>query len=301
LAGAIALLLAAGQAGAQSLCGNGVIDADAGEQCDTQIPDSECCLPDCSLAPGTTVCRAAGGPCDVAESCTGSAAACPADTGLPDADGDGACDLIDNCTTIPNPTQANGDADALGDACDPCTNLIPTGQEKVKLTLARPQPPAGDDRLGFFGYFTSVPALPAIDPLDNGIRFLITDATGSVPVDVTIPGGAYDPGIKAGWKLNGSATAWTYRNVGPTASQVDGIQKFQLLKLPFPPGKYKFQLKGKNGTFPVDTANLPLIGTLVLNPPFAAAGQCGEALFPVVPPGTPSCVAFNGGKVVKCR
>jgi LmbE family N-acetylglucosaminyl deacetylase len=35
-----------------------------------------------------------------------------------DADGDGACDIFDNCPTIPNAGQANIDADAYGDACD---------------------------------------------------------------------------------------------------------------------------------------------------------------------------------------
>src|SRR5262245_14021636 len=269
LAAAIALLLTARQAGADGLCGNGVVDTDAGEECDTQIPGSDCCLPTCLLAPDT--------------------------------DGDGVCDAIDNCTTIANPTQSNGDADALGDACDPCTNLVPTGQEKVKLTLARSQPPVGDDRVGFFGYITSVPTLPTINPVANGVRFLITDGTGAFPVDVTIPSGAYDPGTKAGWKMNGSATTWAYKNVGPTVSQVDGIQMVKVFKLSFPPGKYKFQVKGKNGTFPVDPAHLPLIGTLVLQPPFGANGQCIEALFPVVFPGTPSCVSFSGGTVVTCR
>jgi len=37
-----------------------------------------------------------------------------------DFDGDGVLDLQDNCLTVPNPDQADGDGDDLGDACDSC-------------------------------------------------------------------------------------------------------------------------------------------------------------------------------------
>jgi subtilisin family serine protease len=36
-----------------------------------------------------------------------------------DADGDSVCQAVDNCPALANPTQANLDGDALGDACDP--------------------------------------------------------------------------------------------------------------------------------------------------------------------------------------
>ena len=38
---------------------------------------------------------------------------------VPDGDGDGRDDDLDNCPTAPNVNQANGDGDAQGDACDP--------------------------------------------------------------------------------------------------------------------------------------------------------------------------------------
>ena len=270
---------------------------DVAESCDG-VGNS---CPTDGFAPASTVCRPAAGACDVAENCTGSGASCPADTGLPDTDGDTVCDALDNCVAIANPSQANGDGDALGDACDPCNNIVPTGQEKAKLTLTRLLAPPSDDKVSFKGYFTNVPGAPTIDPVANGMRFLITDSTGSTPVDVTIPGGAYDVATKSGWKVNGSGTSWTYKNAGTVTPLINGIQKMQLKAVSSVPGKYKVGVKGKNGSYPINPANLPLVGTIVIDVPYAATGQCGEAQFPAAPPAKPSCVSVSGGKTVKCK
>jgi hypothetical protein len=252
-----------------------------------------------ALATSGTVCRSSSGTCDLAETCTGASAACPADTGLPDTDGDGACDAIDNCSAIPNPSQANADGDALGDACDPCTNLVPTSQDKAKLTLSKILAPAADDKLSFKGFFLNVPTTPTIDPVTNGLRVLVTDSTGLTPIDLTVPPGAYDTVTKTGWKTNGASTAWTFKTTNTTL--VGGITKAQLKAVPSVPGKYKFAFKGKNGSFAVDTANLPLVGTVVIDVPYATTGQCGEASFPAAPPAKPSCSIAGAGSVVKCK
>jgi hypothetical protein len=272
-------------------------DCDVAENCDGATVD----CPADAFEPASTECRPAVDACDVAENCTGTDASCPADTGLPDTDGDTVCDAIDNCDAIANPGQENADADALGDACDPCTNVVPTTQDKAKLTLTKLLAPTGDEKVTFKGFFLSMPTSPTIDPVANGLRFLITDSTGATPVDATLPGGAYDPVSKAGWKVNGAGTAWTYKNTGKIVPLVDGIQKAQLKTIPSTPGKYKFSVKGKNGTYAINTANLPLVGTIVIDVPYAATGQCGEAQFTATPPAKPSCVLAGGGKTVKCK
>jgi Lamin Tail Domain/Thrombospondin type 3 repeat len=48
-------------------------------------------------------------------------------TTLPDADGDGVTDGLDNCPTVPNPTQMDTDADGKGDDCDPCPSSANPG------------------------------------------------------------------------------------------------------------------------------------------------------------------------------
>jgi hypothetical protein len=266
---------------------------DVAETCDG-VTDT---CPADAFQPATAVCRASTDACDPAETCTGSSAACPTDTGLPDTDTDTVCDAIDNCDTIANPAQTNGDGDQFGDACDPCTNSIPTVPSKTKLILSKLLPPATDDKLNFKGFFTSVPTAPPINPVANGLRVLVADSTGATPIDVTIPDGAYDPGTRIGWKVNGSGTAWKYSN---STSPVNGIYKAQLKAYASTAGKYKFTVKGKNGNYVVNQANLPLTGTLVIDVPYATTGQCGETAFQT-PPTKPSCSTAGGGKTVKCK
>src|SRR5690242_15822444 len=90
-AASLILTVQAGSAqAAASLCNgapNGIIDGN--EQCET----GPCCTAKCELKGADTVCRAAAGTCDVAETCGDQApavdAACPADAV---ADDGAACD-----------------------------------------------------------------------------------------------------------------------------------------------------------------------------------------------------------------
>jgi hypothetical protein len=279
--------------GAFVTCRPSAGDCDVTENCD----GSNAGCPTDTFLPSSTVCRASASACDVAENCTGTGSTCPSDTGLPDTDADTVCDAIDNCDLNPNTGQEDGDTDTLGDVCDPCTNIAPTVPSKTKLILSKLALPATDDKLNFKGFFTSVPGTPTVNPVANGLRILVSDSTGATPIDVTIPGGAYNPSTRIGWKVNGSGTAWKYSN---STSPVNGLSKAQLKAYPNTPGKYKFTVKGKNGNYVVNQANLPLRGTLVIDVPYATTGQCGETAFQT-PPTKPSCSIAGGGKTVKCK
>jgi len=82
---------------------------------------SSAACPADAFAPATTICRAAAGPCDVAESCTGSSAACPADAFRPATTicrpAAGPCDVAESCTG----TSAACPADAFQPSSTACT------------------------------------------------------------------------------------------------------------------------------------------------------------------------------------
>src|SRR5438874_1917498 len=83
---------------AGACCGNGVIDP--GEDCDdgNQV-NGDCCSSNCKFEPATTLCRPAAGPCDVADFCTGTSAACPSDAKKKSVcrAAAGPCDVAERC------------------------------------------------------------------------------------------------------------------------------------------------------------------------------------------------------------
>jgi hypothetical protein len=256
-----------------------------------------------TFASASTVCRSSTGICDPAESCSGSGASCPTDVPAADTDGDGTCDLQDDCPTISDPGQADTDGDGRGDVCDPCNNVRNVYGNKAKITITKLITPPGDDKLKFKGEIT-IPALPGdpvLDPTMEGARMIITDSTGAVVVDATIPAGAYNVNQKAGWKINGSATAFTYITSGTIVPLPQGIKKFGIKRSTKVTGLLKFSVTGKNGSYAVNTANLPLTGTIILDVPFATTGLCGESEWPGPPNPLGVCSSASAGNVVKCK
>jgi len=112
---------------------------------------------------------------------------------------------------------------------------------------------------------------PALDPGSRGARVLL-EGTAGVLLDVTIPGGAFDPTTHTGWRANTAGTAWTYKS--PTASS--GFARLQVKTVPTQARVVRFAVAGKNGSYPVAPSDLPLRATMVLD---ALSGECGEASF----------------------
>jgi len=251
-------------------------DCDVAEQC---TGASDTCPADAYL-PRAAECRASAGTGDDPEFCSGASPTCPADGGI-DTDSDGVTDDLDNCVVVPNTDQVNRDDDALGDACDPCTNLVPVFATKPKIKLTKQTTPPGDDGLKFSGAIV-VPTTPAIDPATNGVRVLLTDHTGTDVVDVTIPGGT-------GWKTNKTGTTWSFAS----ATGVEGITKVRVKQKKSAAGTLRFSVKGKKGAFAVATTALPVVGTFVVDSPLAKDGQCGEAM--------PTCRVTAKGRTIACR
>ena len=84
----------------QSACGDGTLQA--GEQCDDgNTTSGDCCSATCAIEASGTICRAAAGTCDVAETCNGTSGTCPADAivaaGTTCRIAAGACDAVESC------------------------------------------------------------------------------------------------------------------------------------------------------------------------------------------------------------
>lgn len=249
------------------------------------------------LEPSTIVCRPSNGACDLAEACTGTSAECPGDTGLPDTDADTVCDAIDNCNSIPNQSQGNADGDLLGDACDPCSNFTPVRVSKPRLSISKLNTAPGDDRLSFRGSLTvPVPLAPSIDASAKGVRVLVEASTGAVVLDAIIPGGVYDKDAKVGWRRNSKGTSFRYSNRGNPVPLVRGINAVSVRLNSRNPGLVRVSVRGKLGSYPVTSGDLPLKATFILDSPYAATNQCGDTVAP------PFVCAFNrSGASLQCK
>jgi hypothetical protein len=180
----------------------------------------------------------------------------------------------------------DADANAVCDADQACVGGVAV--TKPRLTITKVAAPGGDDSLKLTGEMI-VPTSPALDPVTKGARVLVEDANGAV-ADVAIPAGAYDPVAKSGWKANAAGTSFTFTSkVG-----VSGIVKVTVKSIPSTPGRVKFGVTGKKGTFTTTSAELPLVATFVLD----ADAQCGTADFS----GPAPVCTFNATQTtVKCK
>ena len=235
-----------------------------------------------------------GNPCTLADECFGGGC-----EGVSDACGDGMvqsecneqCDHgvengVDDCCSE-TCQLVDSDGDGICDGDDPCTGFELVARSK--LLVDRVHTPPGDDSLSFKGELgLPYPFDPPLDPRARGIRFIVTDQSGTV-ADVHIEGSSF-------WRLNSAGTRWRYSNRAD--ARPGGITRIVVRAAPRAPGLVKFTLKARNGSFAVGA--LPLAAVMILDPPAAASGQCGLAAFLGVPP-VPSCSVNSSGSRINCR
>jgi hypothetical protein len=104
------------------LCGDGRLDP--GEQCDS----GPCCTPACRLRPSDVVCRSSAGPCDVSETCTGTAAECPDDAKRESVCRfkAGPCDLAESCDGVHDDCPADEKSSA---ECRPAAGICDSAEQ----------------------------------------------------------------------------------------------------------------------------------------------------------------------------
>jgi hypothetical protein len=157
-----------------------------------------------------------------------------------------------------------------------CNNLTGSVIHKPRLFVGHLTKPPGAQTLTFSGT-AEMPSVPPIDPLDNGFRFVVSDAQDDVVIDATVPPGAYSPVTRNGWRDNGRGGFFYKNNDGPLN---DGIFAVTVNELRSKPGTFQFRVRAKAGSYAVAPADLPLAVTVVLDPPTAeTTGQCSEAQY----------------------
>ena len=130
-------------------CGDGVVDSP--EQCDLGGANggaTNCCTAACAFRGAGLTCRTAAGACDLADTCTGSSATCPADaksTAVCRASG-GACDITETCNGASNTCPADAKSTAvcrasggvcdITETCDGINNLCPTDAKSSAVCRA---------------------------------------------------------------------------------------------------------------------------------------------------------------------
>jgi uncharacterized delta-60 repeat protein len=197
---------------------------------------------------------------------------------------------------------ADVDGDGRCDAIDPCTGPGPVAS--ARLTIARSRYASSDAYTLVFKGDAMLPValLPGVDVLTNGVRLLVEDSVGRNVVDLTIAGGAYVDPPQVGWKLKTSSLHRKWVWVDKAHTYPEGFYSVVVEdRSGSVPGLVRFTAKARPSTYySVLTANPPLAGLLVLDPPVAQSGLCAEASFPGPSP-APACTFNASGGKLTCR
>jgi hypothetical protein len=135
-----------------------------------------------------------------------------------------------------------------------------------------------------------------LDPLEEGLRLVLSNSQGEPRVDVSLPGGAFSGAGTAGWTLVGNGRSWIYRD--RTGAPVNGIVKVAIKdRSNQNPGRVRVIVRGRLGDYPITAGDSPLQAAVILGGRSASlTGRCGRRSF------APLQCSFNAaGNGIACR
>jgi uncharacterized delta-60 repeat protein len=195
-------------------CGDGFLDP--GEQCDPGADPTSCCSAQCTVVAAGGVCRPVAGACDVAESCDGVSATCPADVVIASGVGcraaGGVCDVAEQCDGVHPQCPADQHVPAgticrvgtdlcdAAETCDGTSNDCPPDKLSPAGTVCRASTGGCDPAETCDGVTASCPA-DLLSPAGTVCRAAANDCdvaescdgnSAACPADVHLPDGDGD-------------------------------------------------------------------------------------------------------------
>lgn len=197
--------------------------------------------------------------------------------------GDGVVDAGEQCD---DGNTVSGDGCSASCQLEPC-KIMRSGQTLwLRSLLAAQHGASGSDRLSLRAEFAIPSAFGTLDPAATGTSLLVENAAGDDMLALTFPPGAHWIGRRG---------RWLYRD---RAGSVGGIRKLVIADdtRGGVPG-VDVRVSGRNGSYPLAFAELPLAVTILLGDATAGqAGSCGRRSFDAG-----SCRSTRGGTRLVCR
>jgi len=169
----------------------------------------------------------------------------------------------------------------------------------VKFKVTRNLEPSGDENLALRATWLLAPLEPVPNPITEGIRFAVFDASNNLLWQRIVPGGTATSRSQPGWALSTSGHLATYRD--PERRQGD-IAKVAVRSSAKVSGLFTVTVTGKAGNFRIAPGSDPVRLVVVLgNQTRALSGQCMEATFGPSGGVRPRCDFSSTGTSFVCR